>query len=919
MADFAPIVNGISPKEGSPGTKLTIRGENLGRNTSDLIEVTICGQDCTQWAEWVTSKKIMCRTSREVGQGEVIVTTKSGGRGKCEVHFRGLPPPVSADPFLEMDHWEDEPEDILDTRTLLSPGPVTERSIVNPLGLSVDEARSGPTRGMSKPLPQQYPGKSGSLLADEFSAEWLLLERYRVVEFEDLKAGLAHLDGEMSRRSVGTTSFIKGHVGSFIQCYDVLTAVNEALVKSETAQLGGILTDKAEDGIKNACELADKVYEVVLSYRKKADTIRNALAVLQRYRFLFNLPKNIERNISSGDYDFVANDYERAKSLFTGTKVTVFQKVLDKVEEQIEEVRVQLRRKLEQLPAPLDEQKKLIKYLLELDCGGDPAWECIRNMHEWILKLMQSCRASYQPAGEGDRSQVLKKQESVRTSENEDMAFAMTRNDIERPKQILFVEELTGLISENLPDLWNLGCAYLSKSLYQDIGIELSEEQFAILNRIETNRNEFLMMVNEVVEFYSDMVHLVFFPDHWSRIPEEQKELFEGWTEFSDPIENARPWLTTCVREINSCLSLFESIELPTATMRCTSLLLFNMRQHCMEVLFNHASLEIKSLHEREDWNVQAEEGGCITSLPLMIENIVVELLLNLEEVVVHQGKGEEAKTLWEDSEVLLGQLLQNVTHCLSYLAFEQEHDLHEEAMSKLANPQGSQDLVSALGEAVDDSQPHSDQRLVMVLSNCHYIQTQIVPRIFDCFRAHKYPSAEKTEKMVVQELGALDVKVFDEYIDRKQQPLLGILEAGMYVGSFDWEECPKVKRVRTYIRELLMTMVYIHNEVHAISSQFVKRVIARLLDIIAQEMLKMLEEAGTFSMEGAMHAYVEVTTLKRCLNEYTTPDSVKAFSDAVRLTGVLEVQDDESRGVKTIIERFIKGNSLQLKCFSPS
>ena len=57
-------------------------------------------------------------------------------------------------------------------------------------------------------------------------------------------------------------------------------------------------------------------------------------------------------------------------------------------------------------------------------------------------------------------------------------------------------------------------------------------------------------MVNEVVEVYSDMVHLVFFPDHWSRIPEGQRELFEDWTEFSDPIELARPWLTTCVREI---------------------------------------------------------------------------------------------------------------------------------------------------------------------------------------------------------------------------------------------------------------------------------------------------------------------------------------------------------------------------------
>ena len=48
-------------------------------------------------------------------------------------------------------------------------------------------------------------------------------------------------------------------------------------------------------------------------------------------------------------------------------------------------------------------------------------------------------------------------------------SVSMARSDMERPKQILFIEELTGLITENLPDLWNLGCAYMSKSLYQDI------------------------------------------------------------------------------------------------------------------------------------------------------------------------------------------------------------------------------------------------------------------------------------------------------------------------------------------------------------------------------------------------------------------------------------------------------------------
>lgn len=32
-----PVVTGLSPKEGPPGTKVTIRGEFLGVNVEDLI------------------------------------------------------------------------------------------------------------------------------------------------------------------------------------------------------------------------------------------------------------------------------------------------------------------------------------------------------------------------------------------------------------------------------------------------------------------------------------------------------------------------------------------------------------------------------------------------------------------------------------------------------------------------------------------------------------------------------------------------------------------------------------------------------------------------------------------------------------------------------------------------------------------
>ena len=214
-----PNVTGISPKEGPPRTKVTIRGENLGQDAEDLLEVTICGQDCTRQAQWVNAKRIVCVSGDDVGTGEVIITTRSGGRGTCSIRFRGLPPPVvdTVDPFLEMDHWVDEPDSIIEhARRLTSPLPSMTSTLSNPLGLSVDEARSGPAKHLN--LSALFPGATSSLLSENFNASLLLLDKYAVFGFEDLKQGLEYLERQVQRRSAGTTSFIKEHVGSFIQC-----------------------------------------------------------------------------------------------------------------------------------------------------------------------------------------------------------------------------------------------------------------------------------------------------------------------------------------------------------------------------------------------------------------------------------------------------------------------------------------------------------------------------------------------------------------------------------------------------------------------------------------------------------------------------------------------------------------------------
>ena len=85
----SPLVTGISPREGCPGIKITIRGENLGLDEKDFIGLKICDDDCPASASWISPNKLIAYAGNGQGKGDVIVTTKSGGTGTCSDGFYG--------------------------------------------------------------------------------------------------------------------------------------------------------------------------------------------------------------------------------------------------------------------------------------------------------------------------------------------------------------------------------------------------------------------------------------------------------------------------------------------------------------------------------------------------------------------------------------------------------------------------------------------------------------------------------------------------------------------------------------------------------------------------------------------------------------------------------------------------------------
>ena len=158
-------------------------------------------------------------------------------------------------------------------------------------------------------------------------------------------------------------------------------------------------------------------------------------------------------------------------------------------------------------------------------------------------------------------------------------------------------------------------------------------------------------------------------------------------------------------------------------------------------------------------------------------------------------------------------------------------------------------------------------------------MMNEVVPRLFTSFVNHGYPRCDSVQEVhvislslsaslllvalsiaqeVLDDLQELDDKVFDEYIKRKSESIVGIIEQGIQVGNFDWERCEEPRELRSYIKEVLFNLVIIHAEVFAVSEQIVPRVLQRLIQLVSDEFLSYIKEVESFGYNGILYVGLE-------------------------------------------------------------
>ncbi|KYO35482.1 exocyst complex component 2 [Alligator mississippiensis] len=875
-----PLVTGISPNEGISWTKVTIRGENLGTGPADLIGLTICGHNCLLTAEWMSASKIVCRVGQAKNdKGDIIVTTKSGGRGTSTVSFKLLKPEKIG--ILDQSAvWVDE-MNYYDMRTDRNKGiPPLSLRPANPLGIEIDKGKFH-----QKDLEALFPGMSPDFTSENFSAAWYLIENHSMTSFDQLKMAVMNLKKQANKKNEGSLAYVKGGLSTFFEAQDALSAIHQKLEADGTEKVEGSMTQKLENVLNRASNTADTLFQEVLGRKDKADSTRNALNVLQRFKFLFNLPLNIERNIQKGDYDVVINDYEKAKSLFGKTEVQVFKKYYAEVETRIEALRELLLDKLLETPSTLHDQKRYIRYISDLHASGDPAWQCIGAQHQWILQLMHSCKESYVKEQKGNpllHSPLLDLDGDVRPSPvghlsqtaslKRGSSFQSGRDDAWRykvPQQVAFVEKLTKLVVSQLPNFWKLWISYVNGSLFSETA-EKSGQMERSKKNARQKQNDFKKMIQEVMQSLVKLIRGALLP---FSLREGELRQYGGWEMKS---ELSGQWLTHVIQTVRLSYESLTALEIPNDMLQIIQDLILDLRVRCIMVTLQHTAEDVKRLAEKEDWVVD-NEG--LTSLPSQFEQCIIHSLQSLKSVIdCKPGEAsvfQQHKTQ-EDVCQLSINIMQVFIDYLEQLSTKPDGDIDT---THLSVDVSSPDLFGSIHE---DTSLSSEQRLLIVLSNCCYLERHTFINIAEHFEKHGFQGVEKITQVSMESLKELDQRLFEIYIEAKADPIVGSLEPGIYAGYFDWKDCLVPTGVRNYLKEALVNIIAVHAEVFTISKELVPRVLSRIVEAVSEELSRLMQCVSSFSKNGALQARLEIFALRDTVAVYLTPESNSSFKQAL-------------------------------------
>uniref|UniRef100_A0A7I4XZ43 Exocyst complex component 2 n=1 Tax=Haemonchus contortus TaxID=6289 RepID=A0A7I4XZ43_HAECO len=807
-----PTVTGLSPTEGTPGTQITIRGENLGTDQNDLLMLFICGTDCLHTAKWKTDKKIIARLGQaNRGLGEVKIATKSGGRGVCNVKFRVFIAQIG--PLEESAVWVDETQTVPGREAVRTVAQTSEEK--DALGLRPTTKKMDPAL-----LAKLFPDSSGNIRMESFNPQWYLLEHHSETPIEELREALKIMQLAKADEAKKSEQMHKANLYSLINCVDSLAALHGELERSNKAGEFAVIKQIGNQ-ISEARLKAESVFKDVLSRKDRADATRNALSVLTRFKFIFFLSKTIDDNMKKGEYLTILNDYMRAKSLYKDTEVALFKEVMIHLDTKMEKFKEEMKLKLIDTSASFEEQSKLIKYLKILEPDSDPTWECITAYHCWLEDILWKLQEThYKKAIEAENS-------------FQDNRFAI----LETNERQVFVSSLVSVLMHKLQSFWKLSNTYTT-----------NEERWT------QRQDDINQMLVNTINVSSWLILNALVP---KALPDDVIKRYEAqfvrWPEIS--AQTTKTVLTHSLKTLRSFISSLLDAQFTSTHVQPLVELCMTVRLKFISDVIDSGVESICALGAKENWKQDFSSSvAAKTTLPDFYENEVFDCLSAVRDALSTSGYPNEAclfsrerfrSTLID----IFVHLITAIRHCFDRL------------LNLRADLKKPQDLDLS---RKDEEKSHlTTKKLLISICNLEFILEtalkNISRRLLDCGVKYADDVYEKSKaKLLVYRKTLVRC-----YIMIKSSAFTSLIDSANYEFIPDDD-------VSDYAKEMMMCCVLQQAELELCAPQLTSQCLQATVQAAFDSLLDHLEAREPASQREATQRVIDICALEQALGGFT-------------------------------------------------
>lgn len=639
-----------------------------------------------------------------------------------------------------------------------------------------------------------------------FSPRVFLRDVHTEATYDNLINALDYLESSITERSEALRYLVESDYDRFVKSKSSLDSVLNQIQSAgfSFGQEWGVRNVKGL--IDDANSKATVIMKPVIDNHEKEERLKDALSIIKKNKYLFNLPSLISKHIKNNDHDSLIRDYRRGKDvrfnedMSESPEYAIDKKVVNRIWREVENIVNDYKRETWKTlsKAGVDQNYiQVISKLLELGVEDNPIIEWIdsqvKNFSETLTEEVERLRLRTNLmrmalAGTPPSTASLLVPLKVESFTDSNIPELCDRQEVvEMWLTIKRIFDSLALTAEKMCLFWEDCNGFLSGTRQSNLPTGYQGESNIHLTLSEDEKNEIRNSGKELVSSYAENL-LEYFNLSVTTIHGTSQDGYFFLPPAANALSSVR-YLSGILTALSSSLKVLSLSNISGETTDKLRNVISDIRERMVHAACFSWHEDCKNFGTLEDWSI-ASDDKTFTKISYYFRTYQLAVLTGLRNMVFffsRDGKeGSKENILFPQPSSRL------ISHTLS--EFVDSNTLILNSFMGLLAAAGDTSRMSYMEkgskENPDDLSPKeksTDSLVLLLLGIVSEASTSTLPYLFDFFETSFSIPTRNAASSVRKTMDQLDSTLFELYTRKKRSALSDVIRHGFTSSGKNW------------------------------------------------------------------------------------------------------------------------------------